>query len=1089
MPYTELQVRSSVSLLTSPIQIKPLVERARAAGYRALALTDVNIVTNLVPFYDAMRAAGMTPLLGVHVVLPDDDFLLIAMTNQGYRQLLKVSTALQLTTTTLADLPDFTDLLCVTTPAGALARTYATGDGVQAAAVGATLVAKHPWRLAIGVPLESLDLDLLRFAELHDWLALPLGDVRALDAVGARTRLLLRAIATGARLQLMENDGDYLLQDPQLVADRLRVAGATSLLDQLDRVVGAVDVTLTSSEPALPHFPTPDGQETTGYLRQLAVQGLGDRVGMPLPPQYDRRLAHELNVIDDMGFADYFLIVQDIVSAAKSRGVVTGPGRGSAAGSLVAYALGITTVDPLPMNLLFERFLNPNRHQMPDIDIDVADTQREQVLTYLQGRYGADHCAQIMAQGTFGARQAMQDASRALGLPQYRQDELKRALPKRFDTLEEVVANRQVARLMHQDEVVAAVMHAAEQLEGLPRTVTTHAAGVVLSAGVLTDTVALMPSSVGMGVQTQLPKEGVERAGLLKIDILGLRTLSILDQMRKAWRQDQGTTLDFETIDLNDPDALSIFTAGDTTGIFQFESRPMKDALRQVAPQSFEDVVAVAALYRPGPMQYLGEFAQRRHGQVPVTYRSDLLAPILAPTYGIIVYQEQVMQVASVVGGFTMAEADDLRRAMSKKKVALIDAARPRFIAGAKARGVGPDDAAAIFADIERFAGYGFNRSHAVAYGKLAVQMAYVKAHAPRAFYVAVMNASVGSRDKLAGYVREARRKGITIIGPRVNEAGRQFRLAEIGIQLGLLSVRGLRRDLVTAILEERQLAGPYQDLQDFLLRLPAKYLQANVLMPIVAAGGLDDLGLPRHVVLRHLEDLVGAAALAAGSRDLLTAVWPKLDVTDGDVAATLSAEADVLGFYLAGHPVTQYAELAEKIGAVPLRAVKGTGSVTVIVLVEGVRVINTKTGAKMAFLTVSDETGQAEVTLFPEAYLQARGISAGTVYVMRVTLDKQQRRQLPQLLGRRVQLAETLRTAQNQQLFLNLGANPDEKMKKLVWQTLLKHHGLTPVIVVSADSKLLLDERYAVTVDAELRAKLTDILGPEALAIREAAK
>ncbi|WDF81606.1 DNA polymerase III subunit alpha [Lacticaseibacillus pabuli] len=1088
MAFAQLRVLSGATMFATPIQINTLAAAAKARGYQALALTDVNVVANLVPFYTAMRAAGLKPLLGMQVRVADDDFILMALSAAGYQQLLRISTYLQLTENpTFDQLPDFTGLACITTEHGLVAAAYAAGDGNLAASHAQKLLAKQPDRFAIGMPLANLQAEFLRFAEVHQWPAVPLGDVRELDAQDAMTIRLLQAIKAGKKFREMTGDrADYLLADAHLVADRIQAAGMPQLLTNCQDLIDAATVTLEFGETQLPSFPIPDdaAPDAATYLRQLSTTGLRQIQGGVIASDYQQRLDRELGVIHDMGFDDYFLIVQDIVHAAQARGIMTGPGRGSAAGSLVAYALGITTVDPLQFNLLFERFLNPNRHQMPDIDLDVEDSRRGEVLQYMYDKYGREHCSQIMAFGTFGARQAIRDAAGALELPSYKLDELIHLIPRNADKVSDIMADKRVSVLMGKEKLTASVLRAAQRLEGIQRTISTHAAGVVLSAGPLTNVVALETSSVGIGVQTQMVKEGVEKVGLLKIDVLGLRTLGILRMMQTAYERIQGQPIDLRTIDLNDPKTLGIFAAGDTTGVFQFESRPMRGVLRKVQPQSFEDVVAVAALYRPGPMQYIDEFAARRHGQRKVEYVSPLLEPILAPTYGIIVYQEQVMQVASSIGGLTLAEADDLRRAMSKKKQAVIDAAKPKFMAGAAQRGVSETDAAQIFDDIERFAGYGFNRSHAAAYGKLAVQMAYFKAHVPAAFYLAQLNANLGASAKIGAFAGEMRQKGVRLLRPDIDRSSRGFVLDGANIRMGLGNLKGLRRDLIDAIIAERKENGHFAGVQDFLLRLDDKWLTETALRPLVAAGALDGREYGRAEMLAQLQGMCAAAQLAGGSRDLLGAVWPKMDAGDLTHGDVLSAEAEVIGFYLNGNPADEYAELLQARGGVPLAQAGGQRTVTVIVLAESVRVISTKAGNRMAFMTVSDQSGQAEVTIFPEAYLQARGLKQGAVYLMRVRGDKEQGGPVPKLLAQSVTAAEPLLAASERKLFLNLGSNPSAEMKKQVWGILAAHHGDSQVIVVIGSERLLLEPRYSVLINADLMAQLGELLPPEALAI-----
>lgn len=1089
MAFSQLRVLSSGSLLSSPIRIDQLVAAAKERGYSSLALTDVNVLYNLSPFYRQMRATGLKPLLGMQCRLQDDELILIAKNYAGYQQLLRVSTAVQLQDKpVLADLPDLTGLIVISTENSAMYQRFNAGDGDAAAAWVTQVQAKSPAEYVVGVPLAQIGSDLQRFAQIHQLRAVPLGDVREIDPADAASRRLLLAIRDGQKLAAIESVADYHLPVATDVSDYILAAGRSELLTALDDLIAGIEVEIPELEPQLPHFPIPAGMHTSDYLRQLATAGLARLVPMA-GPDYQQRLDHELDVIETMGFDDYFLIVQDIIHATQERGIVTGPGRGSAAGSLVAFALGITVVDPLKYGLLFERFLNPNRHQMPDIDIDVEDTRRGDVLAYINERYGAEHTAQIMAFSTFGAKQALNDAAAAYELPRYKLDEVHRALPPRVENLEAAIeTSGRLQRVLRDDAQTAAVVRAAQAIEGLPRTITTHAAGIVLAAGALTDTVALQRSSVGIGVQTQVAKEGVEQAGLLKIDILALRTLNLLHQMVRIADGQKLNLPATSAIPLDDAATLQLFARGETNGVFQFESRPMRAVLRKVQAQSFEDVVATAALYRPGPMAYIDEFAKRRHNPASVQYASPLMATILRPTYGIIVYQEQVMQVASAVGGLSLAAADDLRRAMSKKKQSVIDAARPQFMRGAAERGVAAATAESIFSDIERFAGYGFNRSHAVAYGMLAFWLAYYKAHAPQAFFAAQLNMNVASAEKTAQFVGEAKQAGLKLLSPDVNHSNRGVRAEKNALRLGFGSVHGLRRDFSTAIIEERQQNGRFRDAADFLLRLDPKWRKADVLRPLVAAGGLDEGGYARAALLGNLTSICSATELAGGDRKLLQALWPRLDDTVLDQSEVLELEVQTLGFYLQGHPTEQFADISTSVPLTPINQLQTKGTFNFLGLVDSIRIINTKSGAKMAFLTVSDRSGQAELTVFPEQYLQARGIERGQVYLITATPDRKAGQGADagerQLVARNLRPAAEVLTALHQRLFLNLAANPDAKMKRDVLQVLLRHHGFVPVIIVTGEQKILLAAKYAVTLSASLEAQLGQILGTEAVAI-----
>lgn len=1086
MSFTQLRVTSSATLLASPIRVADLVRAAKADGYDAMALTDVNVVYNLVAFYDAAQKAGIKPLLGMQLVIDEDNVVLIAENYAGYQQLQQISTAVQFGHTRLAELPSFTGLAVITTETGAAYQAFASGDGNAAATAVERLLAKQPASMNIGLPGVQGDVTLLEFAELHHWQPVILGDVRALSSADTEALRVLTAVATDKKLSQMDTDSpEYVLPDKELYLGVLRAAGLDVAIAGTAALVERCNVTIPLREPELPQFPLPEGLTTSEFLQQKAQAGLTALLQGVVPDSYQERLAYELQVIDQMGFADYFLIVQDIVHAAQSMGVMTGPGRGSAAGSLVAYSLGITLVDPLKYGLLFERFLNPNRGQMPDIDIDVQDNRRSDVLAYVQKRYGSAHTAQIMATSTFGPKQAVRDTAKVMGMASYAIDHLAEEMPGNVDTIADALAGSQRLRDLQRDDAqVGNVLRVASQIVGLPRTVTTHAAGVVLSAANLMDVVALQESGVGIGVQTQVTKEYVERIGLLKIDILGLRTLSLLTSMQGFVQRQFDSDFSLQAIPLTDAPTLALFAAGNTTGIFQFESRPMRSVLRKVQPMSFEDVVATGALYRPGPMQFIDEFADRMHGRKPVEYVTPLLQPILQSTYGIIVYQEQVMQVANQVGGMSLAAADDLRRAMSKKKQSAIDAGLTTFVRGAAQNGVQAEDARTIYAAIERFAGYGFNRSHAVAYGLLAFWLAYIKRHYPAAFFTTQLNANFGNQAKTQVFINEAKDAGVQILPPDINHSVKGYRIWHGNIRVGLNAIHGLRRDVIDAVLATRG-DEPVTSLPELFLKLDPSVRNETAMLPLVKAGTFDAIDSDRANLIAGLPGMLEAVNLAGTDVALLKAVWPRkgneqpLTASDRDAMT-----AEQLGYFLQGHPVDRFAILG---GFYPITPISNQAKQSQIVAVATeVRVITTKKGTKMAFMTVQDASGSAEVTVFPKEYLQSPELKVGTVYWLRVRQDRESTATEQRLLAARIQTAVKMVEQLPEVLFLNLGAKTDVNMKKDVFRVLINNPGRTRVNVTSDGKTVLLDARYAVNASADMRGILVDMLGENAVAIHK---
>lgn len=565
-----------------------------------------------------------------------------------------------------------------------------------------------------------------------------------------------------------------------------------------------------------------------------------------------------------MGFDDYFLIIWDVIRHAHETGVTTGPGRGSAAGSLVAYVLNITDVDPLEYDLLFERFLNEERAQMPDIDLDIPDNRREEILEYVHQKYGHQKVAQIITFGTLAAKQAIRDVGRVFGLSTTELAEWSRAIPSvlHVSLKEALNQSQKLKNLISDSEVNKTLFETASKLEGLPRHYSTHAAGIVLSDEPLVDLVPLQSGSETM-MMTQYAKDIVERVGLLKMDFLGLRNLGIMADALQTIKRQGYPAFNVQNVDLSDSATLAAFAKGDTNGVFQFESNGIKGVLKRLKPDSFELVAAVNALYRPGPMDNIDNFIKRKNGQEPVTYPDDSLKPILANTYGIIVYQEQVMQVASKMAGFSLGEADLLRRAMSKKKKATMDAMKEKFMAGAAKLGYSSAVAEKTFDYIDRFANYGFNRSHAVAYSKMAFEMAYLKVHYQTAFYAALLNSVMNNPAKTKVYLMEAKQHEVQVVSPDINQSSAYYQAKDDQIRFGLASIKGVRRDFLRDLLEERREKGRFNSFYEFLMRIGSKWQKQELIENLIYAGVFDSLGANRAELINALPEFLSSVELS----------------------------------------------------------------------------------------------------------------------------------------------------------------------------------------------------------------------------------
>jgi DNA polymerase-3 subunit alpha len=792
----------------------------------------------------------------------------------------------------------------------------------------------------------------------------------------------------------------------------------------------------------IPRFPLPEGRTEAQYLRELTFLGLlrryPDRITEAfyrevlrllgtMPPHGDERVLaealarveekaweelrkrlpplegvrewtaeailhralYELSIIERMGFPGYFLIVQDYINWARGHGVSVGPGRGSAAGSLVAYAVGITNIDPLRFGLLFERFLNPERVSMPDIDTDFSDRERDRVIQYVRERYGEDKVAQIGTFGSLASKAALKDVARVYGIPHKKAEELAKLIPVQFGKpkpLQEAIQVVPELRAeMEKDERIRQVIEVAMRLEGLNRHASVHAAGVVIAAEPLTDLVPLMRDQEGRPV-TQYDMGAVEALGLLKMDFLGLRTLTFLDEARRILKESKGVELDYDRLPLDDPKTFELLSRGETKGVFQLESGGMTATVRGLKPRRLEDIIALVSLYRPGPMEHIPTYIRRHHGQEPVSYAEfphaeKYLRPILDETYGIPVYQEQIMQIASQVAGYSLGEADLLRRAMGKKRVEEMQKHRERFVRGAKERGVPEEEANRLFDMLEAFANYGFNKSHAAAYSLLSYQTAYVKAHYPVEFMAALLSVERHDSDKVAEYIRDARALGIPVLPPDVNRSGFDFKVVGEEILFGLSAVKNVGEMAARAILEERERGGPFKSLGDFLKRLPEQVVNKRALESLVKAGALDAFG-DRARLLASLEPLLRwAAEVRERGRSGLVGLFaeveepPLVEASPLDEITMLRYEKEALGIYVSGHPVLRYPGLREVASCTIeelsefVRGLPGRPKVLLSGMVEEVVRKPTRSGGMMARFTLSDETGALEVVVFGRAY------------------------------------------------------------------------------------------------------------------------
>ncbi|MGY4516579.1 DNA polymerase III subunit alpha [Lysobacter sp. HA18] len=1042
--FVHLHLHSEYSLADSTIRIGELIKRCADLGQPAVALTDINNLFAAVKFYKAAEGAGIKPIIGADVALADGNEAATRMTllcrdRQGYLTLSRLLSRMWMEghrNDGVAMRPDWlredNGGLFALAGRDSLAAQLAGGGRHDLAE--AWLV---DWKDVLGERLhleltrtgrkgeEAFNAFALHASSLRDIPVVGTNDVRFVDEAGYEAHEARVCIATGRVLDDPKRPREYSPQQFLRSSEEM-IDVFADVPDAIDNALSLAlrcNVEMKLGEYALPAFPVPSDHTIESWLRNSAREGLAKRLDK-VPPSdgrteedYTSRLETELDVIIKMGFPGYFLIVADFINWGKQQGIPVGPGRGSGAGSLVAWALGITDLDPLPYDLLFERFLNPERVSMPDFDIDFCMDRRDEVIDYVARKYGRDRVSQIITYGTMAAKAAVRDCGRVLGHPYGMVDGIAKLIPNTLgigleDALGRSDASKKDSDLASQELItrynaeddVRDLLDLAMSLEDLTRNAGKHAGGVVIAPSPLSDFCPLFAEhdegGRGRNPVTQFDKDDVEAVGLVKFDFLGLRTLTIIDWAVKAInvrRAKEGVeALDITTLPLDDAKAYEVFARGDTVAVFQFESRGMRELLKRAQPDRFDDLIALVSLYRPGPMDLIPDFIERKHGRQEVVFPHALLAPILAPTYGVVVYQEQVMQTAQILGGYSLGGADLLRRAMGKKKPEEMAKERVKFEAGAKEHhGIEPRVSGPIFDLLEKFAGYGFNKSHAAAYALVSYQTAWLKAHYPAEFMAAVLSSDMDNTDKVTGFLDETRAIGITVLPPDVNESAYMFcATAPDTVRYGLGAVKGVGRGVCEAIVEARR-AAPFKDLLDLCQRADDGKLNRRALEAMAQAGALDALGKNRASLFLQIPEVLRATdqlakETAAGQVSLFggfdtAAPALHIDLPEADewpIAKLLEHERETLGHYLSGHPFDPHREDVHALIGFDLgdleriwagRPDSGRGGwrpemeTTVAGLVVGFR----KKGDSQVFVQIEDGRGRLECAFFAETYAE----------------------------------------------------------------------------------------------------------------------
>ena len=1031
--FVHLRVHSDFSMMDGLNKVKPILDKVQELGMPAVAITDQMNMCGLVKFYSESHSRGIKPIIGCDFWVQSDDFnedpfrlTLLAMNNDGYKNITLLISKAYLRGHVAQRAVIDKDWLAEHAEGVIVLSGGMRGD------IGLCLAKNNPRLLEDNLAFyqthfpDRFYLELMRTGrrgeEDYNHSAVALAESADLPVVATNEVCFIEQAGFDAHeIRVSIHDG-YTLDDkrrPKLYSDQqyLRTGEEMAALfeDIPEALANTVEiakrcnVTVRLGEYFLPQFPT-GGMTTEDFLVKVSKEGLEERLEFLFPdeeerakrrPEYDERLDIELGVINQMGFPGYFLIVMEFIQWSKDNNIPVGPGRGSGAGSLVAYALKITDLDPLEFDLLFERFLNPERVSMPDFDVDFCMDRRDEVIDHVAELYGRDAVSQIITFGTMAAKAVVRDVGRVLGHPYGFVDRISKLIPpdpgmtlkKAFE------AEPRLPELYDMDEEVRELIDMARILEGVTRNAGKHAGGVVIAPTKITDFAPLYCDDEGKNPVTQFDKNDVETAGLVKFDFLGLRTLTIIQWALDMIKEGQGIDVDIAAIPLEDKKSFRSLQAAETTAVFQLESRGMKELIKRLKPDCFEDIIALVALFRPGPLQsgMVDNFIDRKHGREEISYpdaeyQHECLKEILEPTYGIILYQEQVMQIAQEMSGYSLGGADLLRRAMGKKKPEEMAKQRSTFEDGAKNNNIDPDLAMKIFDLVEKFAGYGFNKSHSAAYALVSYQTLWLKVHYPAEFMAAVMSADMDNTDKIVTLVDEVGRMEMEILPPDLNKGRYKFTVdAEGRIVYGIGAIKGVGEGPIEAIIEARETHGAFTDLFDFCAKVDLKRVNKRVLEKLVLSGAMDNLGPHRAALMATLPEAIAAAdqhakAESFGQSDmfgLLTTEPEQVEQAFADVPkwpekVWLEGEKETLGLYLTGHPINQYAdEIRNYIDGrlVDLRPTGKDQMSTAVGLVLGVRVMTNKKGRRWAIVTLDDKSARMDVRFFPDMYEQFESI------------------------------------------------------------------------------------------------------------------
>ena len=1147
MNFTHLHVHTEYSLLDGSSKIKELVHRAKELGMDSLAITDHGVMYGAIEFYKAALAEGLNPILGCEVyVAPGSRFdreaakgaeddsryhhlVLLAENDEGYRNLVKIVSK------------GFTEGFYYKPRVDyEVLRTYSKG----VIALSACLAGVVPYFLRRGLYEEAKKEALILqdifgkgnfFLELQDHgipeqqtvntgllrmskeLSIDLvatNDVHYIYDTDAEAHDILLCIQTGKKVadedRMRYEGGQYYLKSAEEMAELFPYA--REAIENTHKIAERCHVEIEFNHYKLPHFEVPEGFTSEGYLRHLCQEGLVHRYGEEAG-KYQKRLDYELDTIVTMGFVDYFLIVWDFIKYAKDHGIPVGPGRGSAAGSLVAYSLNITDlIDPIRYNLIFERFLSPGRVTMPDIDVDFCYERRPEVIDYVTKKYGADHVVQIVTFGTMSARMVIRDVGRVLDYPYAYVDSVAKAIPMELGITiaKALTMNPELKRLYESDDQAKKLIDMSMRLEGLPRHTSIHAAGIVIAPQPVDDFVPLSRAADG-NITTQYTMVTLEELGLLKMDFLGLRTLTVIQNAI-------GGRFDVHDIDYDDPEVFDMIGKGQTEGVFQLESAGMRNFMKELKPRNLEEIIAGISLYRPGPMDFIPHYIKGKNNQDSIRYDCPELEPILSPTYGCIVYQEQVMQIVRELAGYNNAQSDDIRRTMSKKKMEKMAKEKNDFIYGNEERGIdgcikrgiSEEVAKKIYDDMTDFAKYAFNKSHAAAYAVVSYQTAYLKCHYPVEFMAALMTSFMEHTGKITEYIMTCRQMGIEILSPDINEGDYRFTPYEGNIRYGLAAIKGVGRPVIDEIVEERKAGGPYVNLKDFCTRLSGRSVNKRTVESFIKAGALDCLPGTRKQKMLVYADVIDDVSrqkktTMTGQMSLFDFAEPEeqkeLDIVmpevgEYDKEEILAFEKEVLGVYISGHPLEQYVGLLERnitnrttdfVTADGEMAPKVRDQAPAVIggMITAKTVKTTRTNSLMAFITLEDLYGTVEVIVFPRDYDKNRSVIEEDRKVLikgRVTVEEDKP---AKLICSEILPFDEL----DKDLWIQFETRADyEREERFVLDAVRRYDGrdMVHIYLHKERAHKLLPRSYATRAEGELLEILRDRLGADNVKVVE---